>query len=110
MENSNNDDNSKKFQEDLDRVRRCLDEVKRKQDDFGVRQNEMAGDIIVIKNMMSQFMGGANPPFNPLEIQSPKILEGESFSNHEIPSMHAHTINFVSKGMGEWKLQNTRWS
>jgi len=68
----NNDDNSKKIQEELDKMHRHLEDVERKQDKFEIRQDEMAQNIIAIRSMMSQSMGGANPPFNPLEMQSPK--------------------------------------
>lgn len=53
-------------------MHRHLEDVERKQDKFEIRQDEMAQNIIAIRSMMSQSMGGANPPFNPLEMQSPK--------------------------------------
>lgn len=65
MGSSNNDDNSKKFQEELNKMRKHFDNVERKQDEFEKSQDKMAENIIEIKSMMSQLMGGANPPFNP---------------------------------------------
>lgn len=87
MGSNNNDDNWKKFKE-LDRMRKCLDDVEKNQDDFRKSQDEMEEDTKELKSMMSQFMGGANPPFNPMDIQSPKTLEGGIFPIHEFSSMH----------------------
>lgn len=68
-------DNSKEIQEELDMLRNCLDDVKRKQDDFGKTQNDMAQNIGDIKDMVRQSNKGANPPS---AMQSPRTSEGEN--------------------------------
>lgn len=83
-----NNDDSKKFQEELNRMQKRLDNVEIKQDEFGKSQDQMEENIIEIKSKMSQFMGGANPTFNPSAIQSPKIPEGGTFPSHDFLLMH----------------------
>jgi len=74
----------------------------------------MADDIKELKRTMSHFMGGANPPFNPSPIQSPKIRKAKfsqirnfrwCMKNHEYRIYSSKEVNTIQSTLKETTLK-----